>query len=99
MLLVTARSCCSACLEHRERRLELDRRLGDRQHLHLSAAIEHMVEDLHGVDMLLAGLRAHPGGESGQVLVLEVGRHREVGERTSRTRSGSARSARPASWD
>jgi hypothetical protein len=42
--------------------------------------IEHVIEDLHGVHMLLAGLHAHPGGEAGQVLVFEVGRHREVCE-------------------
>ncbi len=45
---------------------------------HLPAAVQQVFEELHAVLALLVRLDVHPGGETGQVHVLEMGCHREI---------------------
>jgi len=59
-------------------RSELLRRRLHRTQLHVRAPLQEVVEEPHGVLLLLAGLAAHPPGETVEVLLGEVGRHGEV---------------------
>ena len=45
---------------------------------HRAAALEHVVEELHRVSVLLLGLSTHPAAMPAQVEGLEVGRHGQV---------------------